>query len=233
MLNSLSSQFNITVDLVIVVVLVVVFFIGVKKGFVDQILSLTGTVFSFVIAYVFCGTLFEYIKNNTDIFINFSNSIKEAFNFPLNGEILATEIQTALNTSAYPEFLKVAIQEHALSLGQNVVEGADVISQTIAKYLLTGASYIVILLLVKVLCFILKKVFLFINDVPIVGAANRILGGVSSLFTCFIFLYGFIFFLQIIPFIPLDAISNLLSYSAILQFISKYNLFAWFFALIL
>ncbi len=231
--NVLSSQFHISVDLIIVIFLIVIFLVGLKRGFVDQILSLVGTVFSFVIAYALCGTLFNWLKENTQIFVNFSLAIKNAFNFPISGEVFATEIELALSNSFYPEFLKTAISNHALSLGQNVVEGSTVIAQTIAKYLLTGACYLVILFAVKILCKILKKILLFINDVPIVGLANRILGGIASIFTTIICIYGLIFFLQLLPFIPAESLNKLFSYSVILQFLAKYNLFAWFFALII
>lgn len=183
------------VDIVLAAIIIIFVAVGLKKGFVSTLLESLSLVISAVGSYVLCNPVSDFIYNT---FV--SNSIKGKFteiiaeNLP-SGAVLSDKTDALLN--ALPPFtLKLAdyagfnIRESISGITSAAAENtdllvndfADIVAYGVLIILIKGIAFVVLFILlsiiVKMLSGLLGKV---INKIPLVGKANKALGGALGL----------------------------------------------------
>ena len=213
----LSSTFS-GIDILFLVILIIYLFVGLYRGLANYLLSFIGTVVAFILALIFCDNMLNLLKP-TPLYHN----VKLFFE-----SIFPVDKAATLESLELPEFVKNVV-EALRSVGANI-DLSEVVSTALTNLLLTFICFLVILITIKIICFILKKTFEILTKLPIIGTVNKILGAVVGLINGALIISAFIYLVSIIQLSALDGLEAILASSPIAQFFSKYNIFILLFA---
>lgn len=223
------AGFDFSVDTVVAVALLVFAVIGLFKGLFKELVGFIGTVVAFALAVAFCAKLAQFLIDKTSLNASIASLIVS--NFP-SDEIAVSELPNALAALNIPSFLTSPILDYAAFLGTETVIVADVVSGTFAKYVLIIISFVAIVLLVKLACFILKTIFKAVKRIPGVGLMDRLLGAVLGVIKGLIWVCGILYVIDFFPIPALDGLKTEIAASPFVSFLAQYNIYAWLFSFI-
>ena len=224
------AGFSFGLDLVIGVILLIYGIIGIVKGFFKELLGFIGTTVSLVIAALFCVKLATLIIENTAWDDSLATLI--AGNFP-NDEVAISALPDILSSLNIPFFLNTPIIDYATSLNTETVVVSAVIGGTAAKYIMIAASFLAIVLAVKIVCAIIGALMKALeNALPPLKHFNRLLGLLLGVVKGAVFVCGLLYLLELIPISQLDFLREEVASSALATFLSQNNLFVWLTSLI-
>lgn len=172
------------IDLIVLGILIIAFFIGLARGFIGQILSLLGGIAALILSFVLCKHLAGFIGDKIP---SLTESISGMVNklFGLEGVVTAgtkEEIIATLQTTKIPSFLHSIVANSIVSS-----EGTLKLTEVLTEWALVAISFVVIFILALILFAIIKKVFKALTKIKGVGAVNRILGALLMLVKAIIF----------------------------------------------
>lgn len=202
------------IDIALIAVFTLTVIVGVKRGFAKSVLGIVGTVASFILAYLFSKPLAELLYTNiADGLIK--EKLAEKFSGELSGAVdLYTEITRIV--SSIPDGLvnlasKVGVNisgltEQLLSLevtNDTVLNAlADTVIKPVALVIMSLLCCVLIFAVSSIVFSIIAKLIDKVFKLPVLGAANKILGAVfgvvkgviAVIFICTVIdvLYGFI-----------------------------------------
>lgn len=188
------------IDIAMIFVLLVVMFIGYKKGFLDKFLSLSKVLCGFIFSLIFCnsfsklliewGAFYPSIYDNIYARISSSEILNNA---DLSASLLYQEL-------GIPKFI-------ADMLGKNIAVDALTISATIsdniAKLLMIGIAFLLLFFGTTIVFFILKAIVSAFRQIKLVRFVDGIFGIAlySVLYAVFIYVCFAILYLVIdLPF---------------------------------
>ncbi len=144
----------------IIVVVIIAFFAiwGFKRGFVKSIVGMLSLAASLILAwmlYPIVSELLEAIGVKTAIFESIQN-------------VLYAHTQSE-GIDKLPEFLQAAAAEGQRGMIENAAGGAS-------KLVLDIVSFVVVLVLSRIIIWIAQKFLIVISELPIIGLLNRFAG---------------------------------------------------------
>lgn len=183
------------IDIVIVGIILLFVLVGIKRGFIKEIVSLVGVIIAAVLAVTLSGAGSTFIY---DSFIDgkvqdtVSNSIVSAVGNDA-GEILENIPQKFITAG---EGLGINVEELVNdNMGETVEQTASSVASTVSvkivRPIISGiirvVLFILIFIIAKILIGWLGRVLNIIAKLPVIGGANTLLGGVVG------FIRGIIF----------------------------------------
>lgn len=179
---------SIILDVILVAIFAAFVFFAAKKGFIKTLLELVAVIAALALSYQFSSTLAKGVYDSM-VKDNMITAIEEQIDD--NVDISTAAKKAEVTIDALPEFVvSVAssvgvdvdsIKSKIISENLNSSNIATELVEKVAEPIVIGALKIVSFILLSViLIFILKFAAGFISklfDVPIVGTANRVLGG--------------------------------------------------------
>ena len=172
-------------------VLIVIFYLafnlvlGYKKGIADMIFSLITWVLTVVLAIaispVFANVITDYTPFDQFIFDGARGRISDVIadaNISEGNEQLLQSLGINIPTN-----LINAISSNQDVLGEIMEDSGlyDQLAMEITKLAILGASFIIVVVLSKILLSIIGKKLKLINKIPIVGQVNKVAGGAAGL----------------------------------------------------
>lgn len=172
------------VDIVFVAIVLIVFLVGLKQGFVGFVLTKFKGIIATVVALLTCKPLAGWLSGYTGSIytriLNWVNGIDPLFTEALpGGEANAEAIREGLEHFSLPTFLRNAIA-NALS-GTTEPTLGEAVSKYFYQIVLIIVCYIVVWILVRFIIFLFRKMFKKATKKTVVGTADRILGGIFGL----------------------------------------------------
>lgn len=220
------------VDAILFVLLAVFIIYGLSQGFMKQVVGLLSTICALIVAYFFCNKLADTLFYNTPLGDYFCDVIKGILGEEWNVEINVAEIGEILASKNLPSFITDAIVSLVESLTIESVNLAEVVSATIAKYVLVALSYTAITLVAKLVFFLIEKFLAYVIKRSPIKIVDTILGGFVGAIKVSIGIWIVIFIIQILPAESLKGLQDKISESVLGTLYSKYNPFAYLISLI-
>ncbi len=158
------------IDIIFVLGLVIAFYVGYRSGFVRSLVGFIGVFISAFGGYL----LYPYV----------SSFLMGTPLFSLVNQSVLAWVQGYVNQHTNQHELFMRYQ------AENIEMLCTKMSEGITTVIFNILSIILIILLIKVGIFLLKKLTSFINHIPVIGQLNRIggllLSGASYVVACFI-----------------------------------------------
>ncbi len=226
--NLLSS--NTVIDLVIVAIMLVFALFGLIKGFASMIVRFLAGIVSLVLAFVLCGKCADLMNNLFSLTDSLSASLSSSLPGVFGEELMNLPVSAfnegAAGGAALPRFvvnllLKLAA-DSSVAPETTVLE---VLAPAFAYYIAAAIGFIVTYILLRILFFLLSRLFKNANKIPLLGPVNRLLGFLLGAVQGFLTVYIILSVVGILPFGFLDGFKNLLSSSAIAAGIMNINVF--------
>ncbi len=203
------------VDVVFFVLLIGGILLGVKKGFIEGLCSLAGTLFALVFAFFFCVSFEGFLENTFHMTTALSDKLVGAFasNPNMNVEI-GGDTATALQNAGIPGFLANFM---ASALGSNTLpEGttaAMLFGATVGKWIAILISFLALVILVRLGAFLLSKLLSgVVNKIAPLRIVNKLAGGILGLAKSLILLF---IALAICRWLPIESVHQFISSSSI------------------
>lgn len=166
----------IIIDIIIVCMIAGSFIYGYKKGLVNIVTSLVGFVLALILAFVFSGSVANYVKNNTPFYTEIRTSVEATLNLLIKDNNSEDNEKTS-NESGFIAGVKDDILNASDELkGQIVQENTDKISM----YVLKAISFILIYILVITIASILNMMLNGIFSLPLLDSVNKMSGMLAN-----------------------------------------------------
>lgn len=140
---------------------------GIKNGLVSILVGFLSLVIAIFLAFILQGTVSEFLYNNTPIGTSIQ---KVATNFVT--ENLKNEDSSSKDKNTI-EFINKIVNK-----GEDEDKIINDAAITITKYILSGISFIGIIIVVLIICYILTMLLNFVFDFPILSSINKF-GGIG------------------------------------------------------
>lgn len=162
------------IDIIVVALLVIGIIVGYKKGFAKIVLKLVGFILALVLAYIFCNSVAKYIYNDTGMGEKLSESIEQNLNGYINNKKEETNVD---------DYYKNIESFLTSSEKQDIKEDTTMVNKVadkISMYIIKGASFILIVIVVNLCVFILSLIFEGIFSLPVLKTFNKTGGCIVS-----------------------------------------------------
>lgn len=215
MLNTLLASASWILDVIFFLVLVGGIAVGVKRGFVNGICKLAGTLFAIAFAFFFCVSMENFLENLFHMRTAISNGLLGCFTSEMmTTPIGANDVTASLEAAGVPGF--IASMLSGVFAGAEIPDGttpAMLIAPLLAKWISIAISFVLLIVLLKLGTWLAGKVLSsLIDKIPVVGTVNHLLGGVLGLVKALILL--FIVF-AILSWIPAPGLQSFIAESGI------------------
>ena len=161
---------------------------GFKKGFINTVLKFLKGLISLVVAIIVAKPLANFLFTTPvgEFFITKLNdgfvSKGEIFNTIITSENKDLIISGVLTEMNIPTFISNFISSYISSLivVEENVTIAHAFATSLTQFILIVIGFLAAFVVTLILVFIISKIFKVIENLPIVGALNRLVGGVFS-----------------------------------------------------
>lgn len=201
------------IDVIIILLLVFSAYFGYKKGLVGILVSFVSLLLAIILGLILQGPIANYLYEDTTI----GKTIEDNVMHFVEENLLKEESQgNDEKTNVITQWLTNDTQENFST--QQIVK-------QITLLILRGVSFICVIILVYIICFILQGLLNFVFDLPILNSLNKV-GGVGinvlhMLLKIWIVL-AIAYFISPIP--NLNQISNVLSSGKVSKILYENNL---------
>lgn len=201
------------IDVIIILLLVFSAYFGYKKGLVGILVSFVSLLLAIILGLILQGPIANYLYEDTTI----GKTIEDNVMHFVEENLLKEETQgNDEKTNVITQWLTNDTQENFST--QQIVK-------QITLLILRGVSFIGVIILVYIICFILQGLLNFVFDLPILNSLNKV-GGVGinvlhMLLKIWIVL-AIAYFISPIP--NLNQISNVLSSGKVSKILYENNL---------
>lgn len=157
----------------IIVILLVAFSVyrGYKKGLVGILVGLVSLLLAIILGFIFQIPISNYLYENTNVGKSIEENIVKVINDNINNE--QTD-KTGKENNIMDVFNK--LENNAKKQEKNTVEQT---SKMITMFILKGISFITILIVVYIICFVLQLVLNVVFDLPLLNVVNKF-GGIGA-----------------------------------------------------
>lgn len=158
-------------DIIIIVLILLGAFSGLKKGLVGIIVGFIGLILSIVLAFALQGAVANYLYNDTglgnSLSENIKNTLTEAFDKKVSDSL--PENTQIKESGFYSDIIKDVTN----------IDQIGELSKNITMYILKGISFIIIFIVVYIICYILTMILNLVFDLPILNSMNKF-GGIFA-----------------------------------------------------
>lgn len=221
-------------DLIVLCLLIFVSLIGLKQGFINRLVGIVAGILSLVIAFTCCKPFANLLNITFNMQNALTGSLSKAFAKNDGFNVTITDIDQVKNLldnqNLLPSFIKNAVLKINNFAGDKTL--AQLLGEVCAKFVVLAISFIILWLLVRLACVLLKFGFAKIEDKHDgIFLANKLLGVCLGFFQCLVVIYVIIFLVTVLPSSIMGWLQNIIDQSKICKFLSNYNLFAPIFSL--
>lgn len=217
-------------DLACAAVLLLFLIIGLCKGFVTQVFNLLGSIASLVLASLLCGIVVKGLNDAFGLVDKLAVTLSTKFGSAewLTFSISEENIRKACTDMMLPEFIANFAVNQTVGMVGSYANLGEFISHSLANLIVSGVTYVALFWLIKLVIFLLKKVFEKLVTLPGLHAANKLLGCVLGLIKGLIVVYVILFFISIIPAGEgvMASVKQAVAESSLTAFLSEHNVFA-------
>ena len=169
------------IDIVVLAILIIFAFVGMRRGLIDAVLSLFNTLVSILIAFwaskPFAGFLEQCFKVTSWLSKNIANMLSSwssSFGTAVESSITGTQAIEASSLSGWQQtILKLMVDECVIEAGS---KPADMFANILAPVALIVISGIFAFILIKVAVFLLSKLFDALLKSRTLKSLDRLLG---------------------------------------------------------
>lgn len=179
------------ISIAYLVIVVLMLIIGIKKGFIAELLSLFGFVLALVGAIYLSKPFGNWLQNQFGWGDNMTNSVYSWIlskspdaSQTLNNSEAAQAMPPILAGLSIPSIFNTYITNYVLALvpADNASVAIGIyIAQAVTNVTFIAIAFLVLLILFSIVLFILKRLTKNINKAPVIGTLNRVLGAVIGL----------------------------------------------------
>jgi len=215
-------------DLIVVALLIFFSLVGLRQGFVNRVVGIVAGTISFAIALALCKPFANLLNAMFGMTDSLSASITkffaktESYNVVVSDAVEFKQLLKLKDVEFLPSFVMDAVVKMA-----NVQKGktiAEILGMTCGKFAAIGISFLILLILVRVLCILLKFVFTSIEDkFPTIFLANKVLGVAFGFIQCLLFIYAVLFVITLLPSGLTGWLQAIVDKSKICYFLSRKN----------
>lgn len=158
------------IDIIVVAILLLSAYTGYKKGLISILVGFISLILAIIIAFLFQGTLADFLYNNTPVGTSVSKTVT---NFVMDNLETTTQGENADKKDGNMlEILDMFISDEKEDV---IIED---VSSKITMYILRGISFIALLVIVMLICYIITMLLNFVFSFPILDSINRF-GGIG------------------------------------------------------
>ena len=184
---------------------------GYRRGLITIVLRTCKRIATVVVSYFLAKPVGEMIfemgpgEYLTSNILDKINGSVSASNNILTNENAAEVVGTALTEMKIPSFLQNIIQK-IVSININEFSGQTLgyyVANALATLACTVLAFFLLMIFVHIIFFVLRKVFINVNHIPVVGFVNRVSGcALNLLFAWLLISVGFWLMSFISTFLP-------------------------------
>ena len=221
-------------DIVILVLTLIIVGINMKKGFVKQIIGLVATLAALLIAYLLCSSVAELLNNQFGWHDKLAESILKGLNDKTSFDfgVMATDetVKAGVQALGLPGFMTDAVMKFLGEMPAATVTVGEMISDVLAKYILLGASFLVIFIIARLLLQLVKALILKLVSLPILKGFDKLLALALGLVKVIILIYVAVYVVNLMPNVVdfVDAIKTAVADSQIIKFLNATGVADWF-----
>lgn len=203
-----------TFDLIMVIVILILSIVGFARGAVKTILSFVGGILSYVLSYSLGKRLAEPVYNCffresmekeislqvTDLLENGNSNIGDAV-----VESLPDSLQFFVSDTELINSLNNVVGDTTAQVVESATQIIQQVAEPIVISLVSICVTIVLFVIFNAIVSLVLHLLKFINDIPVVGKVNRIVGAVIGFVSGLVLTFATVFILtQFSPFISDD-----------------------------
>ena len=162
---------NIIADIIVILILAVCIFFGVKRGLTGVIVKLLSIVISLVLSLILFKPVSAIIINHTDIYNNLTSTIENSLN---------SKDENAEETSTEPSIILDSINEQVETVKEN---------KSIAEVIINLIVIVVLFIIINIIMFFLKFIFGAIASLPIIKQLDKLGGFIYGLIEGLLIIY--------------------------------------------
>lgn len=171
----------ILLDVILVIIVIACIVDGFKKGFLKTFVTLIGELLSIVFAVYLSKPIADYFYNNF-----LSEKIISAIN---NAFASSNQLEAITDMLSKPFFVFASKIGGSISPEQAVAAGADNVIATVANgimsnlagSLIRAATFIILLVIIRIVVSLITRALGFVRHLPIVGSVDGVLGAAVGL----------------------------------------------------
>ncbi len=231
MLNLLSSSLPAIIDIVVVILILLFAILGFAKGFINTFLKSFGSLISLILSVLLCATVVNFLSEQFFVGATIAERLVKTVNKIFGEELMSQPLGSASELSLKDSGVAGWIIKNLFQIKDNGAypEGTTLggaISQIFAYYILIAIVFVVLFIIFKVLCFLIMKFAIKMQERKMVGTADRVLGLFLGLIMGISFVQGTLFAIQSLPIGFIQDLSLAIDNSVITNFISNINLYS-------
>lgn len=165
-------------DYILLIVVLGFGMIGYVKGAINTLIGFLGMIASFIIAGIFSPIISSWIVDSGPVQSYLSGTVATGILDDMGR--YSAEALEQLQNSAVLSGLREPL-ETALTGGAEAQSAVTAALTPVAYQLVHGLSFIILLVFVGIIIAVIKRAGAGLNHVPVIGFANRLLGGVIGL----------------------------------------------------
>jgi len=223
-------------DLIVVSLLIFVSLIGLRQGFVNRLVGVVAGIVALIVAFSLCKPFASLLNITFNMQESLASSLTRSFAKNESLNVTVTDVEQVKNLldnqNLLPSFVKNAVLKVTDYAGDNTL--SQILGQVCSKYAVIGIAFVILWVVVRLACILLKFVFARIEDNhSSIFLANKILGVCLGFLQCLLVICAIIFVVSMLPTGAFGWLQNTIDQSKICAFISKHNIFAPLFTLML
>lgn len=168
---------NIIADIIVILILVICIFFGVKRGLTGVIVRLLSIVISLVLSLILFKPVSAIIINHTDIYNNLTSTIENSLN---------SKDENAEETNTEPNIILDSINKQVETVKENT---NNVIAKSIAEVIINLIVIVVLFIIINIIMFFLKFIFGAIASLPIIKQLDKLGGFIYGLIEGILIIY--------------------------------------------
>lgn len=168
-------------DLVVIAIILLSLFIGVKRGFIRSIVG----VLSIVISLALATWTYPVVSNTIDN-IGITSSIEDTIEKSLINKDNSEKQNTEDEISHLPKSTQEVIQKQTEAI---TASAADATAKTISSLAVNIISILLVFIIVRIIMFLISHSLKFITRLPVIKGIDKILGGILGLLSGILIVY--------------------------------------------
>lgn len=158
-------------DLIVIAIIALSVFIGVKRGFLRSVIGFLSIIISLILA-VWTYPVVADVINNTEI----KATITEAVENSLGEEptIAKEEKEEESGFSILPKTAQETIEKQKEAITETAIQTT---AQTVSTLAVNIISILLVFVVVRLIMFLISTTLGFITKLPVIKSVNRLLGG--------------------------------------------------------
>ncbi|MBE6823758.1 MAG: hypothetical protein E7513_00240 [Ruminococcaceae bacterium] len=187
-------------DVIFIVIILISLFVGYKRGAARMLVSLLGTVTSFLLS-VFLGDYLSKLIYDSHIAPSIIDSITQSLAIPSVGETdvfdsLPTFVRFTLSFTDFEYSDAVSAVEHIPhNLAENFEKTIAPIVIAVLSMILTALAFTVSIFLFRL---VFKRFFIAVFNIPVIKTVNKLVGALCSLVAGLLFVSFIAFLLHLV-----------------------------------